>query len=108
MQANQGQLPHCAQEHWPEDGSGKAGIALQCRPPRAHSRNDHCCHGGCRSYKAFEATITANYDAQSAVERELILRLASLLWRLRRATVMETGLFEISSQAICAIITTTG
>jgi hypothetical protein len=48
-------------------------------------------------YKAFEATITADYDAQSAVERELVLRLASLLWRLRRATIMETGLFEIQA-----------
>jgi len=46
-------------------------------------------------YKAFEAAIIADYDAQSAVERELVLRLASLLWRLRRATAMETGLFEI-------------
>jgi len=46
-------------------------------------------------YKAFEAGITADYDAQSAVERELVLRLASILWRLRRATAMETGLFEI-------------
>jgi hypothetical protein len=45
-------------------------------------------------YKAFEAAIIADYDAQSAVERELVLRLASLLWRLRRATMIETGLFE--------------
>jgi hypothetical protein len=45
-------------------------------------------------YKAFEATIAADYDPQSAVERELLLRLASLLWLLRRATTMETGLFE--------------
>ena len=30
-------------------------------------------------YKAFEAAVTADYDAQSAVERELVLRLASLL-----------------------------
>jgi hypothetical protein len=49
-------------------------------------------------YKAFEAAITADYDAQSAVERELVLRLASLLWRLRRATMMETGLFEIQAE----------
>src|SRR5689334_12907252 len=49
-------------------------------------------------YKAFEATIIADYDAQSAVERELVLRLASLLWRLRRATTMETGLFEIQAK----------
>jgi hypothetical protein len=46
-------------------------------------------------YKAFEAAITA----QSAVERELVLRLASLLWRIRRATTMETGLFENPGQA---------
>ena len=51
-------------------------------------------------YKAFEAAITADYDAQSAVERELVLRLASLLWRLRRATTMETGLFEIQADHI--------
>jgi hypothetical protein len=48
-------------------------------------------------YKAFEAAIIADYDAQSAVERELVLRLASLMWRLRRATTMETGLFEIQA-----------
>ena len=50
-----------------------------------------------QDYKAFEATIIADYDAQSAVERELVLRLASLLWRLRRATAMETGLFDIQA-----------
>jgi hypothetical protein len=49
-------------------------------------------------YKAFEAAITADYEAQSAVERELVLRLASLLWRLRRATIIETGLFEIQAE----------
>jgi hypothetical protein len=48
-------------------------------------------------YQAFEATILADYEAQSAVERELVLRLASLLWRLRRATMMETGLFDIQA-----------
>ena len=37
-------------------------------------------------YQEFEETITAGFDAETAVERELILRLASLLWRLRRAT----------------------
>ncbi|MFZ0987853.1 MAG: hypothetical protein WAN27_09000 [Xanthobacteraceae bacterium] len=48
-------------------------------------------------YGAFEAAVIADYDAQSAVERELVLRLASLLWRLRRAMTMETGLFEIQA-----------
>jgi hypothetical protein len=53
-------------------------------------------------YRAFEAAIIADYDAQSAVERELVLRLASLLWRLRRATTMETGLFEIQADQMRA------
>ena len=53
-------------------------------------------------YKAFETAIIADYDAQSAVERELVLRLASLLWRLRRATTMETGLFEIQANHMSA------
>ena len=48
-------------------------------------------------YKAFEAAIIADYDVQSAVERELVLRLAGLLWRLRRATTIETGLFEFQA-----------
>ncbi|HEX4411006.1 MAG TPA: hypothetical protein VH206_19725 [Xanthobacteraceae bacterium] len=48
-------------------------------------------------YQAFESAIIADYAPQSAVERELILRLASLLWRLRRATAMETGVFEIDA-----------
>jgi hypothetical protein len=49
-------------------------------------------------YAAFELAVTADYDAQSAVERELVLRLASLLWRLRRATTIESGLFKIQAK----------
>jgi hypothetical protein len=51
-------------------------------------------------YAAFEMAITADYDAQSAVERELVLRLASLLWRLRRATAIESGLFKIQAKQL--------
>ena len=51
-------------------------------------------------YRAFEAAIIADYDAESAVERQLVLRLASLLWRLRRATTMETGLFHIQAEQL--------
>src|SRR5437016_12141275 len=48
-------------------------------------------------YRAFEAAVIADYDAQTAVERELVLRLASLLWRLRRATAIETDLLRIQA-----------
>ena len=56
-------------------------------------------------YKAFEAAIIADYDAQSAVERELVLRLASALWRLRRATAMESGLFAIEADHLSGAVT---
>jgi hypothetical protein len=48
-------------------------------------------------YAEFEMAVTADFDAQTAVERELVLRLASLLWRLRRATSIETGLFRVAA-----------
>jgi hypothetical protein len=45
-------------------------------------------------YEAFEAAVISDYDAEAAVERELVLRLASVLWRLRRATGIEAAHFE--------------
>jgi hypothetical protein len=51
-------------------------------------------------YKAFEAAVIADYDAQTAVERELVLRLASLLWRMRRATSIETDLVRIQAEIL--------
>jgi hypothetical protein len=49
-------------------------------------------------YAAFELAVTSDYEARTAVERELVLRLASLLWRLRRATAIETGLFNAQAK----------
>ena len=49
-------------------------------------------------YQAFEQAVTADYEAETAVERELVLRLASLLWRLRRATSIETGLLRAAEE----------
>jgi hypothetical protein len=51
-------------------------------------------------YRAFEAAVIADYDARTAVERELVLRLASLLWRLRRIISIETDLLKIQSEIV--------
>jgi hypothetical protein len=51
-------------------------------------------------YKGFEAAIIADYDAETAVERELVLRLASLFWRIRRATAIETTLLGIQGDMV--------
>ena len=53
-----------------------------------------------QDYAAFEMAVTADYDAETTVERELVLRLASLLWRLRRATAIESGLFKIQAKQL--------
>jgi hypothetical protein len=51
-------------------------------------------------YRGFEAAVIADYDAETAVERELVLRLASLLWRLRRIIAIETDLFQIQAEIL--------
>jgi hypothetical protein len=51
-------------------------------------------------YQSFEAAVTADYEATTAVERELVLRLASLFWRLRRATTIESGLFDAHAESV--------
>jgi hypothetical protein len=45
-------------------------------------------------YRSFQQAIASDFEAPTAVERELVLRLANLLWRLRRAAAIETGLFQ--------------
>jgi hypothetical protein len=51
-----------------------------------------------RSYRAFERALIGSVDPRSALELALAHRLASLLWRLRRACAIETGLFEMQSE----------
>src|SRR5262245_33697470 len=53
-----------------------------------------------RSYRAFERSLIGSVDPRSLLELALIHRLASLLWRLRRASAIETGLFEIQAELL--------
>jgi hypothetical protein len=49
-------------------------------------------------FESFAAAIGADYQPTSAVEHELVSRLTSLLWRLRRSTLIETNLFELQGR----------
>jgi hypothetical protein len=80
-------------------------------PGKQRSRRNAVRHGLCAEtvveivediddYRGFEAAVIADYDARTAVERELVLRLASLLWRLRRATAIETDLLRIQAEVL--------
>jgi hypothetical protein len=53
-----------------------------------------------RSYRAFERALVGSVDPRSVIELALVHRLASLLWRLRRASAIETGLFEIQGELL--------
>jgi hypothetical protein len=55
-----------------------------------------------RSYRAFERDLIGSVDPRSVIELELVHRLASLLWRLRRAGAIETGLFELQGELVPA------
>lgn len=51
-------------------------------------------------YEAFETRLIADYRPQTTLERELVCRLGSLLWRLRRATAVETALLQSQDNII--------
>lgn len=53
-----------------------------------------------RAYRALERALIGNVDPRSAIELALFHRLANLLWRLRRASAIETALFEIQGGAL--------
>jgi hypothetical protein len=78
---------------------------------KSRSRRNAIRHGLCaetvitaiediEDYQAFEKAVVTDYDARTAVERELVLRLASLFWRLRRATSIETGLLQAGAEFV--------
>jgi hypothetical protein len=52
-------------------------------------------------YRAFERAIKSDYSPQTAIEGQLVSRLASLLWRLRRAVIVESGLLNLQAEKIC-------
>jgi hypothetical protein len=51
-------------------------------------------------YRAFERAIKSDYSPQTAIESQSISRLASLLWRLRRAVIVESGLLNMQAERI--------
>jgi hypothetical protein len=51
-------------------------------------------------YRAFERAIKSDYSPQTAIEGQLVSRLASLLWRLRRAVIIESGLLNMQAETI--------
>lgn len=51
-----------------------------------------------QEFEQFEAAIRDDYQPISAVEYELVSRLISLFWRLRRSTLIETSLFQLQGR----------
>ena len=49
-------------------------------------------------FERFAAAVKSDYQAASTVEHELVARLTSLLWRLRRSTLIETNLFQLQAR----------
>src|SRR5262249_1876029 len=53
-------------------------------------------------YRAFEDAIVLEYLPHTPVEQELVHRLASVFWRLRRASSIETGLLRMQGKILHA------
>ena len=52
------------------------------------------------AYRKFERILLDDYRPETALERALVARLASLLWRLRRAVAIESGLLDIQGRIV--------
>ena len=52
------------------------------------------------AYKALQRAIYADYHPRSNFELQLVARLVSLLWRLRRAVAIESGLLNIQAEIL--------
>ena len=50
-------------------------------------------------YRKFHQNFVDAFDPSSAIDHALVGRLASLLWRLRRATAIEAGLLTMHGEA---------
>lgn len=93
-----------------EDASDRPGIV----PQRKRRRSRRAWRDGLadqtvvrnvediRDYRAFERLLIRSIDPRTAIELALIHRLANLLWRLRRASAIETGLFEVQGEFLLA------
>jgi hypothetical protein len=90
-----------------DDISDLPGIDFQnkCRRARRRAWRDGLCDQtvvktleNVRSYRAFERALVGSVDPRSVLELALVHRLASLLWRLRRASAIQTGLFEMHAE----------
>src|SRR5690349_7958738 len=64
-------------------------------PPRPSSRR-------WKIRTSIEDAIVSEHLPQTPVQQELVHRLASLFWRLRRATSIETGLLRMQSEILHA------
>jgi hypothetical protein len=53
-----------------------------------------------QEFERFAAAIRADYQPVSTIDHELVARLASLLWRLRRSTLIETNLFQLQGRLV--------
>jgi hypothetical protein len=57
-------------------------------------------HEDPRAYRALARAISADYRPRTNFELELVARLVSLLWRLRRAVAIESGLVSIHAHKL--------
>ena len=53
-----------------------------------------------KEYRRLETDLVAEYSPRTPLEKQLVIRLASLVWRVRRAAAIETGLFQIEAKNI--------
>ena len=85
-------------------GGRKRRIPPQCRPPRSHGRYSDRRAGRCRRLQNLRSSRSLRIMMLNPRSSWTGTSIASLLWRLRRATTTETGLFEIQAHHLRRVL----
>jgi hypothetical protein len=84
----------------PKSGAGKARSGLNALKHGFSSQEIVLEGEDAGEFDALRAKLEADFDPDSVIERELVDRLAALLWRWRRVAVFEAGLIRARRGAI--------
>jgi hypothetical protein len=100
--ADRGEPTQRAQEHRTDQCQHEAPLAPQSLRPGVQGRNRSRAARKSRRVSNLEAAILSEYLTPTLVENALVCCLASLFWRLRRATSIETGLLRMQGEILRA------
>ena len=104
LQADRRQPPQCLKEHRAENRRRQAPLPPQCRAPWLDRRDSDRRTRGCRRLQSLRSSHYSRLRRPISGRAGIGATARQPLWRLRRATTIEAGLFEIQAEHLSDLI----